>query len=1096
MAELGDGAKSKTSAPKGKNQAPDRAQLLRHLRPGRRPLAKKMDDTFAAALKKEQALAQPALDKADKLVADTTIAQPLRTNYTQSKTAYAAAAKVGEYHATSARLREHNKAAVALINGAKAAELQKKQLGDQAALHSEMAPVLERVKKISFPEGKAEYIGKQGLDAGKHFKDYLAALAAVEAKKADEQKIVAKGGTTGPVFRDEMKDLCGKLLAAAQAHLEHYEKDLSSSQKADKTSLSKKRYCEEGRLSAIQYLMALELEAVGDPKASPQGWDEAAQMRAASLRAQLNFHQAFQAAASLKDGGDAAGASDSLWLQGMDYEQTKAAKPGKKQPVSGPTSAPDGPKWTGSNAEWKVTQNKRVAIFKPFEGEKPPAGSTDLPGAGAAKEAFASANAKLFAAQTGIDLGVPETNVVAIGRYAIGGSDPAANPLEPVIGSAQGNAGAKHQINDMPGSVVDKIKPRDVQKLAMLDVMQLNCDRHSGNIMVKFDANGDPVPVPIDHGGSMPKREDFAKVRERIGGITDSLERGFGVTNSLLSLPAAYEPFDPELLSQLELLDPAAIEQGMKRQRSAMDKVHPTLDAGSKVPDDCLHMSKRAMMFLKQAAPVMSPAEIQIALAQRGEDLFDAADNAFDAVAAQVIADFLPMRAAYKEVFTGALDETEAIVRWLEANGWVTPDKKKSGAAFLMANPELALSLYRAQKPNTSPPPPGLALSDADKQKVVEPAVDDSRTVTDAFKQQYMAQFTGAKADVDERMWQKREFWWGELGKAGGLAAYQQVLTATGASQDASVKECVESMKLWGQLNSPANAALRRRFKPTGAGMTASEVLNDFIQKCKVVQFYAQAEADGATIDVDAGLKAAAEAVLQRVRALAADPDLAASQQPLAGRIAAVATELTKKNWDQAHTLALALDRDALRAALDAVVAIAEAETDVVMKKLPDSALAPDLKQANENIVSAAFGKGSLGVAHDGLKNLRTTLGKYDRILANALVFSWDAKAASATKKKAVADKLIPDKDTGMSDALKAVADAQKGFDDAQGNPGKPDKQRAAGDKAIAAYEKFIVFVNAKLLPLSQRFAWKLYCAQGVKAAQGKIATIRTAMGS
>jgi hypothetical protein len=1085
MAELGDSAKGNTGAAKGKNQAPNRAQLLRHLRPGRRPLAKQMDDTFAAALKKEQALAQPTLDKADKLVADTAIAQPLRTKYTQSKTAYTAAAQVGEYHATSARLREHKAAAVALINGAKAAELKKEQLASQAALHGEVAPVLERVKKISFPEGKAEYIGKQGLDAGKHFKDYLAALAAVEAKKADGQKIVAKGGVTGPAFRDEMKDLCGKLLAAAQAHLDHYEKDLSGSQKADRNSLSKKRYCEEGKLSAIQYLMALEFEAVGDPKASAQGWDEAAQMRAASVRAQLNFHQAFQAAASLKDGGEAAGASDSLWLQGMDFEQTKAAKPGAPQPVSGPTSKPDGPEWTGSNADWKVTQNKRVAIFKPFEGEKPAAGSTDKPGAGAAKEALASANAKLFAAQTGIDLGVPETNVVAIGRYAIGGSDPAADPLEPVVGSAQGNAGARHQINDLPGSVVSKIKPRDVQKLAMLDVMQLNCDRHSGNIMVKFDANGDPVPVPIDHGGSLPKREDFAEVKERIGGITDSMERGFNVVNSLLSLPAAYEPFDPELLTQLELLDPAAIEQGMKRQRSA----------GAKVPDDCLHMSKRAMMFLKQAAPMLSPAEVQIALAQRGEELFDAADNNFDAVAAQVIADFLPMRQAYKEVFTGALDETEAIVRWLEANKWVAPDGKNSGANFLMANPVLALSLYRAGKPNTSPPPKGLVLTDADRQKVVEPATDDSRTVTDTFKQQYLAQFTGAKPDVDEKTWQKREFWWGELAKAGGFVAYQQILTRTGAGQDASAKDCIETMKLWGQLNSPANAAMLRQLRPTGAGRAAIDFLKGFVKQCKVSQFFAQAEADAATIDVDAGFKAAAEAVLQRVRALATDPDLAASQQPLASRIAAVAAELTKKNWEDAHTLALALDRDALKAALDAVVAIAESETDAVMKRLPDSALAPDLKLANENIVSAAFGKGSLANAQLGLTNLRTTLGKYDRTLANALVFSWDAKAASATKKKAVADKLIPDKDTGMSDALKAVAEAQKGFDAVLAdNKLKPEKKRAAGDKAIAAYEKFIVFVNTKLRPLSERFAWKHYCAQGIKAAHGKIASIRTAM--
>ena len=46
---------------------------------------------------------------------------------------------------------------------------------------------------------------------------------------------------------------------------------------------------------------------------------------------------------------------------------------------------------------------------------------SDKPGAGAVKEALASANAKLLAAQTGIDLGVPETSVVAVPRYALRG---------------------------------------------------------------------------------------------------------------------------------------------------------------------------------------------------------------------------------------------------------------------------------------------------------------------------------------------------------------------------------------------------------------------------------------------------------------------------------------------------------------------------------------------------------------------------------------------------------------------------------------------------------------------------------------------------
>jgi hypothetical protein len=881
----------------GKNATPQRQRMLTHIRGGpQRPAARQGNQAdadarrkaFVQAFEKEQALAKPTLDQASLLLTNKAIPPAFGDEFKRTQRLFETGKKLGDVVGARARLGDHKKAAVDLINGGKAVEQKKAQLSGQAALFDEVAPVLDSVKKSSFPIGQAAYIAKQDLDAGKHFKEYLDKLAALEAKKAEGQKIAAGGGTTGPKFRAELKSLCMALITAADAHLAHYEKDLSTSQKADKSSMAKKRYCESGQLAARQYMIALDFEELGDPKSSGQGWSEEDQIRAATVRAKINYHQAYAEAAQLGEGGDTEGASESRWLQGLDFEQTADAVKGKKPLRTRPGD--DGAAWTGKNAEWRVTQNKRVAIFKPFDGEEKPIGfDSDKPGSGAVKEALASANAKLLAAQTGIDLGVPETSVVAVPRYALkgGGSvgkGQTANSDDEVIGSAQNNAGTGKQIGDLKASELAKVKTSDVQKMAILDIMQLNGDRHGGNIMVKVDAKtGDPTLVPIDHGGSLPARADFGKAKTRIAGIQYNQGAGVAVTNELLSMPAAYERFTPELLAQLDLLDPAAIETGMKRQRAAMDKVHPSLGAGAKVGDDSLHLSKRSMMFMKRAAKFMSPAEIQIAIGQHGEKLFDATDDQFDAVADKVIADFAPQAEAYKEVFTVAVDQLTAIVEWLESNGWTLYDAyidMQSGQAFLMKDPDLALRLYRAKTVNANPP-----QAQSLPAKVDAPTVDKTRTVSDAVKQQISAAFPHAPAppaDGVERVWQRREFFWDKMAKAGGMTAYRNMLARTGADIDQSPVDAFQSMVLWAKLNEAGNAWLLQQLQPTGAGQIANlfltqylkEGFNAAIESTRLVQ----AQQIGATLPVDAGLKQATEDTLDRVRKEATDPMIASAR--------------------------------------------------------------------------------------------------------------------------------------------------------------------------------------------------------------------------
>lgn len=1062
-----------------RNQAADRQRLLRHMRQGQQPAADPARawrlEQVKATLTHELRQAQPLIAQATPLAQNTAFAQPLRDDFAQTRTRFLAATQRNQLVEATARLGEHKRAAVNLINTEKAAQQKAAQIAQQATLHGEMAAVFAAVKKRSFPDGQAAYIGRQELPAEKHFSQftiYLRALDGLEQAKKDidlSKPVPAK-------LAEDLRGRCESLVRAADAYLSHFATDLSRSQQGEKSSLSKKRYCEEGKLSALQFMIALEFDQVGDPKASPQGWDEAAQMRAATTRAKLNYHQAYQEAESLKDGGDAAGMSDALWLQGAEFGQDDA-----------PTSS--------AEAQLALARRKRVAIFKPFEGEVAATGSNDLPGAGAAKEALASANAKLFAAQTGIDLGVPETNVVAVNRYAIKGGAQSGAALDEVVGSAQFNAGASTDIGKLPGAVRSKIDRRDWQKIAMLDIMQLNCDRHEGNLMVKNPDSAKPELVPIDHGGSLPSRKDFPNVKARIGGITTG-PNGASIVNAMLTTPAAYEAFDPELLAKLELLQPAEIEAGMKRQLKAMDQVHKSLGASAKVGDDSLHLSKRAMMFMKRAAKHLSPAEIQIALAERGEALFDAvSDNDFNLVADQVIADFVPLKDAYKEILTGPIDQVMQMADWLKNSGWGTP----GGEDFMMQNPALALKLYRAQKVNPNPP-----LRQAPPAGPKRPDDLLDAVVTDEFKALYRLEYPGSEEpSAAGNGWKVRKRYHEQLAAVPqGATIYQNLLTLTGALKDNGAQSALKSLACWAELNKPANAALLARLKPDGATVMASAYLSAFLTteftSAASAAVNAQARHDAAAIDDNDALKLSVEAVLVRIDALAADPLLAASQRGFAAKTTDVRAELQLQNWDAAQALVLELDGQTLDAALGALRAIGKAEYDATMKPVPDrSLLPPPVQDTMNNLDSACLSKRSLVAARFALKEMRGKLPVFQsHFLSKLPAFSWDAKLASAAKKAAVNAKLIADKDTGMSDALKVVAEAQKSFDEALGDNGKPEKRRPAGEKAVAAYARFIQFTNAKLRRLSDQFEWQNYCAGGVEAANKKIAEIRSLMAT
>jgi hypothetical protein len=544
-----------------------------------------------------------------------------------------------------------------------------KQLGVQQGQYEEMKGVCDEVVRTYFNPNAASSSGrvrKEKLNPGKHFKAYLTALETVETTRGK----LPKKGPIPPSDVTAAKQDCDALMAAAQDYLTHFEQDLSDREKRDKTNQRKFQIVTEGLKAARQFSLAMEVQEIGAPTAQ-QPWDRETEARAGGLRAAVNFETGYKKGSDLSDTGGG-GASSAFWVE----------------------SKPPGAK--------KATKN---FIFKPMQGERTPA-KDDRPGAGAAKEALASANAKLFERQTGIDLGVPETQVTSIGSYALDLKGDEANG-QPRVGSLQEFAPSDGPLGTAGVGARRKISAKQCQKIAISDIMGLNFDRHSGNLLL--DGSKDPnAPdlVPIDHGCTLPTRKDFAAMANRIGGISISRDGVVKAQNAVLGIPAAFEKFDDDTIAKLDLLDPDAMVQGMRDQLLALDTVNPGLDSQNKVPDESLAMSKRSMIVMKAASRDLSPAEIQIAIGQHGEELFDADDAHFDGIAARIIADMKAKSAGYTEIFTSSSGRLDEIVKTLQTNGWA-PDHGDL-AAWIMADPVGALKLYKSGAVNAN------AQNDAD----------------------------------------------------------------------------------------------------------------------------------------------------------------------------------------------------------------------------------------------------------------------------------------------------------------------------------------------------------------------------------------------
>ncbi len=479
----------------------------------------------------------------------------------------------------------------------------RKHAGQQER-YKEMNSVFGKVEKTYFTPVAAEIMVKSNRDAKPPLRDFVGAVANFQTNRTPQA--------------------CDTIAGTAERYLQYHDNDL------DKTAQGKNKVKRDNAAEALRgarhMKLALQMKQIGPPP-----WTDEAAMRVASIRAAFGFESGERPATPL---GSDAGVSASFWVKGYD--------PGS------------------SNEQNAATE----FLFKPAAGEDAQPGF--VKGGSAPREAVTKAVADRVTAMTGIDLGVPETSVASINSSAIdikafndaklaenerlgytldeGALPPTSGPM---VGSLQQFVPTRGTLQSQPAGTMARVPAAECHRAAILDILTLNCDRHQGNFMVADGpdqgAGSTPALVPIDHGLTLPTREGLEQ-----RGSTRMCSPKF---NALLAMKGSYEPFSPDMVERLQMLDPAAIESGMKDSVAVVDRVHPDLGAGATIPDESARMVKRAAMFLKLASRQLSPAQIQLALSLKQAAIFDVDDNNFEQSAQSVIAAYAGRSAAMQEMY-------------------------------------------------------------------------------------------------------------------------------------------------------------------------------------------------------------------------------------------------------------------------------------------------------------------------------------------------------------------------------------------------------------------------------------------------------------
>jgi len=484
-------------------------------------------------------------------------------------------------------------------------------------------------------KNSAANLARADLSPGKEFKEFQRQLAYFEKASAEAR----------PGLKEELRK-------AAVAYIQNFNSH-SDRQKQQSQNIRKKEACEEV-LSELRKLdLSDQVKALGDPP-----WTSEKSMKAASLQASLDFESLPKDERKVEGvGGTHAVAA--FWVNGKGTD-------GK----------------TEKNFLFKPAMKVSSLLGFPHEGEPP-------------REVAAGRMADLLAGGTGLDFSMPETNLVQLdrSRFPEGALTEDVvdhnDPEMPLVGSLQTFAKNTGGLRDQTLAKREQMPVESTQKVMLLDMMTLNCDRHADNMLLGQDKNGNEALLPIDHGLSFPEATDDAKES-----IANKLGGPFCAT---LSLPGAHQPFTQAMKDAIDKLSPDAIKAAMEKELALMKKVFP--EAAKSLKVESLELSRRSAIFLKMAVannPPLTPAAAQVAFAQHSMELLDLTLNeqAFYALAEQYIAAAAPNQGALGKLLLMPKDEMGAVMQTVQDNGWTEGPTNYPTERWLTNNPQLALDIY------------------------------------------------------------------------------------------------------------------------------------------------------------------------------------------------------------------------------------------------------------------------------------------------------------------------------------------------------------------------------------------------------------------
>lgn len=448
-------------------------------------------------------------------------------------------------------------------------------------------------------------------------------------------------------------EMAAELKTAAQAYLDHYEKH-GQKQKNDPKNKAKKESCE----ATIRSLRSLELSAKVQVLGAPP-WDTARSMQAASLKTAFDIMSLPPDEQQIERLTGEDNASPAFWINQRDGGQTK-----------------------------------KSFIFKP--SSQLGGGTGYPPGGEPGREALSGRVAEMLNGALGLTLPMPETQVIELGREMLPEDsveqlvrDGALTESPSYVGSVQKFERVQGSMRQMSMEDLNRIPTRATQELALFDTILLNTDRHAGNLLFRPGEDDTPQIVPIDHGLCLPPQR---------AGI--DITTNFGSThNALLRLPGSHEPFSDDMQGVIAQLDPDALAEMLKRERTTIETAHPS--TGGTVSDQAIESSRRSVVFLKRAAKQLTPAAVQVAIAQFNAELFDPERDMkdFDQLVDSIIEEVKGQQEALKEYFTMPPELQAKMKQDLTDNGWSTGGRLGASDAVQL-NPANALRLWKSNIKN------------------------------------------------------------------------------------------------------------------------------------------------------------------------------------------------------------------------------------------------------------------------------------------------------------------------------------------------------------------------------------------------------------